>query len=461
MLQAPAPVFHDYMASRCRPLPDNSVPKHIGSIADEVRSYGEVADSLTRMLRSVRLTLGMDIAFVTEFTGGQRVIRDVETATVATPLRAGDTARLEETACYRIVAGMLPELIADLRAHPPTDNVLAPEGIGARSQLCVPIRLWDGRVHGTLGCVGFEPRPSLDDRDLQMMRAFAEFAAYQIDRELEVVRRREQAKALVRAVIDKGQLSVLYQPIFRLEEGCVVGFECLSRFSASPSRTPDMWFSEAAEIGLSQELELAAIRLALEGLACLPEPVYLTLNLSPATIMSGELANALEGQPAERIVLEITEHSAVADYAKISRSLEALRRRGLRIAVDDAGAGYASLRHILNLRPDLIKLDISLTRRIDRDDARRALASALIGFARVTSSEIIAEGVETASELKALKALGAGKAQGFHLGKPMSLESARQLCMQKPRQALLEEDRRGTPQRRARGRRSASGHAPR
>jgi EAL domain-containing protein (putative c-di-GMP-specific phosphodiesterase class I) len=160
-------------------------------------------------------------------------------------------------------------------------------------------------------------------------------------------------------------------------------------------------------------------------------------------------------------VLEITEHSAVADYAKISRSLEALRRRGLRIAVDDAGAGYASLRHILNLRPDLIKLDISLTRRIDRDDARRALASALIGFARVTSSEIIAEGVETASELKALKALGAGKAQGFHLGKPMSLESARQLCMQKPRQALLEEDRRGTPQRRARGRRSASGHAPR
>jgi EAL domain-containing protein (putative c-di-GMP-specific phosphodiesterase class I) len=120
-------------------------------------------------------------------------------------------------------------------------------------------------------------------------------------------------------------------------------------------------------------------------------------------------------------VLEITEHVSIAGYTEFKHSLEVLRARGVRIAVDDAGAGYASFRHILNIQPDIIKLDMSLTRNVDSDSGRRALASALIRFAQETGCEIIAEGVETAAELDTLRALGVTRAQGYYLGRPAPL----------------------------------------
>lgn len=128
--------------------------------------------------------------------------------------------------------------------------------------------------------------------------------------------------------------------------------------------------------------------------------------------------------PPERIVLEITEHAHIEDYDQLLRALEPLRARGVRLAVHDAGAGYAGLQHILQIHPDLIKLDIGLTRSIDLDPARRALASALTVFAREVGCRIIAEGVETASELAALRAIGIEKAQGYFLGRSTPLADA-------------------------------------
>ena len=129
----------------------------------------------------------------------------------------------------------------------------------------------------------------------------------------------------------------------------------------------------------------------------------------------------LDGYPAQRLVLELTEHAVVQDYASLQVALHPLRQRGVRVAIDDAGAGYASMRHILQVRPDIIKLDMSLTRGIDQDFQRRAMASALIAFARETGSVIVAEGVETEAELAQLKRLGAANAQGFLLGRPKPL----------------------------------------
>ena len=123
-------------------------------------------------------------------------------------------------------------------------------------------------------------------------------------------------------------------------------------------------------------------------------------------------------------MIEITEHTDVDNYEDLVRALQPLRQRGIKLAIDDAGAGYSSLRHILHLRPDYIKLDMDLIRHIDIDPARRALASALIGFARDTGSVIIAEGVETASEFATLQSLGVEQVQGYFLGRPMPLEGA-------------------------------------
>ncbi len=129
----------------------------------------------------------------------------------------------------------------------------------------------------------------------------------------------------------------------------------------------------------------------------------------------------LAGVPLDRLILEITEHETVAHYSRLNRALDPMRSQGLRVAVDDMGAGYSSLRHILQIRPDLIKLDMSLCSGIDKDPARRALASALISFSREIDSQLVAEGVETEEERDVLRSLGVNLVQGFLLGRPSTL----------------------------------------
>jgi len=257
-----------------------------------------------------------------------------------------------------------------------------------------------------------------------MMRVFADLTAFEIGRDLDAAKTAKEKETRIRTAIEENQITMVYQPIWKLEGQRPVGFECLARFSAMPQRSPDKWFKEADESGLGTLLELTAIRLALSNLAVFPADIYIAVNASPTTVLSGEFLDAMNEMPVERLVLEITEHAHVEDYNCLLRAIEPLRARGVRLAVDDAGAGYSSLQHILQLQPDLIKLDMGLTRSIDLDPARRALASALVAFARDTGSHIIAEGVETASELSALRSIGVEKAQGYFLGRPMRLEAA-------------------------------------
>jgi EAL domain-containing protein (putative c-di-GMP-specific phosphodiesterase class I)/DNA-binding NarL/FixJ family response regulator len=222
----------------------------------------------------------------------------------------------------------------------------------------------------------------------------------------------------IRRAIEGDELALVYQPIVRLPSREVVGFEALARFAAEPIRSPDAWFREAAEVGLGLELELVATRMALRDLDELPPEAYLSLNLSHRAATSPRLLEALDGAPLRRVVVEITEHERVEDYEELAASLERLRARGARIAIDDAGAGFASLRHTLRLDPDTIKLDISLTRSIDGDRGKRALARALISFAQEMRMEIVAEGIETEAELETLLGLGARLGQGFYLARP-------------------------------------------
>src|SRR5207245_1819272 len=166
-------------------------------------------------------------------------------------------------------------------------------------------------------------------------------------------------------------------------------------------QSPDVIFDEALAVGLGVELELAALETGLSALGHLPTGCYLSLNVSPTTVLSPRLADVLNGADSARIVLELTEHAEVADYDVLTRALETLRRGGVRLAVDDAGAGFASLRHIVRLSPDFIKLDVSLTRGIDIDPVRQSLAAALVSFAHDTGPVVVAEGIETEGELDA------------------------------------------------------------
>ncbi len=288
--------------------------------------------------------------------------------------------------------------------------------------MSVPITLADGHLYGTFCCFGFSPNESLNERDLQMMSAFADLVAYQLDLELAGARKRQEKIDRIESAMQRGGPVIVFQPIYLLHDGRFVGVECLSRFHGTPQLPPDVWFNEAADVGLGQALELCAIAKALKALDTLPSDIYIALNASPATILCNKLLPLLENVDPARIVLELTEHAHVEDYDDLLRSLEPLRTRGIRISIDDAGAGYASMRHILSVRPDIIKLDISLTRSVDTDPTRHALAAALIEFARQTGSTVLAEGVETAAELRSLRTLGAAKAQGYFLSRPLSLD---------------------------------------
>lgn len=246
-------------------------------------------------------------------------------------------------------------------------------------------------------------------------------------REVMQSRSLEEKRSGVATLMDQRRFSLVFQPIVDLGLGEVKGFESLCRFQAEPYRAPNFWFEDAAAVGLGAELELAVMALAIDEATKFPAEIYISINASPKTFLDPRLSRIVDGRDLSSIVFEITEHAPVSDYDELTTALDRLRAQGARIAIDDAGAGFSSLRHIVQLRPDVIKLDISLTRAIDTDVARRALASALIFFAHEIGASLVAEGIETEAELQALRALGISAGQGYLLGRPSDIVASLQV----------------------------------
>ncbi|RYD49416.1 MAG: EAL domain-containing protein [Sphingomonadales bacterium] len=387
---------------------------------------------IQRALRAVRLHMGLQVAYVSEFVGAESVFRHVDAPGLEALIKAGDARSLDDVYCRHILAGRLPELIPDTSKEPLAMAMPITGAVPIGAHVSVPLRLADGSLYGMFCCLGPAADPSLNLRDLSMMRAFAELAAFEIDRDLAETRALRDKTERIHAILASEELEIVYQPIWSIQEQRPIGFESLSRFVSEPGRTADLWFAEAEEVGKGVELELLAIRKALTALDTLPGDVYLAVNASPATVLSPGLVEALAPYPAQRIVLEITEHSFVGNFDALTAAIAPLRAGGIRIAVDDAGSGYSGLQQILQVRPDLIKLDRSLIQDIANDPGRRALAGALGVFARETGSRLIAEGVETETELEMLRALGVDSIQGYLLGRPMPLRRALALLAGEP-----------------------------
>lgn len=385
------------------------------------------AEAIDRILEAVRTHLGMDIAFASKFAEGRREFTHIN-ACVPVPARPGDSEPQEETYCYKILKGRLPELILDAQEHPEALALPITNALPVGSHLNVPLRLSDGSVYGSFCCISHVPDRTLTERDLMTMRAFADLAAGQIERQLGEDEEQKAQVARITQVIEQDRIAMVYQPIHRLSDGRPVGVEALARFPDQATRTPDKWFAEAARIGLGTELELLAVRQAIRGLPFIPTELYVALNVSPATALSPELEKIVAAAPEGRLVVEVTEHSKVADREALAAALNRLRRHA-RIAVDDVGAGYSGLRRILDLRPDILKLDMSLTRDVDSDPARAALARALVTFADGINCRIVAEGIETEAEMKALRSLGVGYGQGWHFSRPMPSVAVQQFLL--------------------------------
>jgi EAL domain-containing protein (putative c-di-GMP-specific phosphodiesterase class I)/CheY-like chemotaxis protein len=229
---------------------------------------------------------------------------------------------------------------------------------------------------------------------------------------------REHRAEVIRAIADRGGPAMVFQPIVELTSGAAVGVEALARFGSEPERGPDAWFADAAALGLGTELELSAIESALRHLSELDPSLIVAVNVSAATMLQPAFLERLSSWPLGRMSFEVTEHQPVDDYDSLAGVTAELRDRGALVCVDDAGAGYASLRHILKLRPNVIKLDLTLVRDIDTDPVKRALASALTRFATELGAALTAEGIETASELATVRALGVDFGQGYFIAQP-------------------------------------------
>lgn len=272
--------------------------------------------------------------------------------------------------------------------------------------------------HGVVGVLGFGAHdPANADRIIERLPALATFGAIVgalVGPGIEVLHREDEARAGIQAIIDAGAYTPFFQPIADLHTGAVAGYEALSRFA--DGARPDLVFASAVRAGLGIELETATLGAALEAAAVLPPDAYLSLNASPALIGSGALGPLLAGS-ARDIVLEITEHVVVEDYAALGDAVAALGPT-VRLAVDDAGAGYSSLRHILELAPAFVKLDIGLIRGIDTDPARQALIAGMGYFAVKRKVLLVAEGIETPAELATLRSLAVPYGQGYLLGRP-------------------------------------------
>jgi EAL domain-containing protein (putative c-di-GMP-specific phosphodiesterase class I) len=225
----------------------------------------------------------------------------------------------------------------------------------------------------------------------------------------------------VRDVVAAGEaLEVHLQPIVALDKplGTPVGYEALARFQTSPYEPPNVWLERASHAGLQHELELSCVRSAIAHLSAFPATPYLAVNVSPATLVSAEFERLVSEVPAERLVVEVTEHEVVREYDSLVQVIGGLRERGIRLAVDDAGAGFASFRHVLELSPEIIKLDTHLIRGISEDHSREALVRSLVSFAEDVGATLVAEGIESRADLLTLRNARVPFGQGYLFAHP-------------------------------------------
>jgi EAL domain-containing protein (putative c-di-GMP-specific phosphodiesterase class I) len=229
---------------------------------------------------------------------------------------------------------------------------------------------------------------------------------------------------LARVIAGEG-LAMAVQPIVDIRSGAVHAYEALARFShPQMDGSPLHWFSLAEQLGQRAALERASLGLALELFGDRPAGTSVSVNLSVSVLLEGATMRMLEGAGSgapgdlRGLIVEITEETLVHSSFELQGAIEPLRARGVSLAVDDMGAGYSGLRQITAVRPGYLKLDRSLVSGIDGDPERCALVGALAGYSQQVGCLLVAEGVETEAELRAVRSIGVPLVQGFYFGRP-------------------------------------------
>ncbi|MEE2764841.1 MAG: EAL domain-containing protein [Pseudomonadota bacterium] len=380
-------------------------------------------DLLSAAVHAAKRHLNADICFLAEFRGELQFTEKVAQEGRVCKMAEGENVPFSQTYCYQLMAGKIPNIINDAKNNPTVSGLDVTNALNIGGYIGVPVPLSDGSIYGTLCCVLHSPA-KWGSKDLKYLSILAEIVGAQVEQRRRADHVLTSKRRRVSHVIRSNRLHMVYQPIVELSTGDVVGAESLARFDSSPQRSPDQWFAEASDVGLGIDLELHAVSVALEGRKKLPRGAYLSVNISPDTLVSDRFLAGAGRWHLQDVVFEITEHQIVRDYDPLRTAIKKLRNFGATIAIDDVGAGYSGLNHILRLQPDMLKLDLTLVSGIYEDPSKQALATAVATFAARTGIQVIAEGVETAREMDALRLLGINYGQGYHFAKPGPLPFA-------------------------------------
>jgi EAL domain-containing protein (putative c-di-GMP-specific phosphodiesterase class I) len=381
----------------------------VGRVRAEAES--QVADLLTTAKEALQLS----VAFMTRMDGTTQHLEVVESS-VPFLFREGATQVQATSLCQAIMDGTLPPVIADLTAHPAAMRLPAARLPRIRSYVSVPVVLSDGSVYGTFCAAGLTSDKGLTKRDKALMDVLAHAAAMVIEPGVRERARAAEIEGRLAPLLAAGGPEVVLQPIVDLPTGTRIGAEALSRFPTEWGKAPDVCFAEAHSVGRGDEAEI----LALSRAAGLLDVVtgYVAMNVSPSTLLTAPCTRLLTALPLDRVLLELSEHDQVADYDALAAALDPLRAGGMRLAVDDVGAGFSSLRHIVLTRPDVIKLDRSVVDGVSEDAVLSTLVRSLVDFAHGSGSRVVAEGIETAADAEALLTLGVDYGQGWYYGRP-------------------------------------------
>lgn len=372
-------------------------------------------------LRLVRQHFAVDVAFVSHVTDEVRILRYVDAADPDGPVCAGLVDPADESYCSYVIDGRLPQFLRDPARHPVSAALEVTHRLPVGTHLSVPIVLSDSSVYGTLCAFSTSVRDDLEERDLGLLRMLAGMIAQHVEATAHGWQARDDRTSLLAHVAGTRDFEMHFQPIFDLADGSLVGVEALSRFP-SLEEGPAGVFAAAWEVGVGVDLELAAVELALARMDDLPPGTFLAVNSAAATVADPRFRRLVQRHDADHIVVEITEHAVVNDYPRLRTACRHLRELGIRLAVDDVGAGFSGLRHILRLSPDVLKLDGALVEGVDRSADQQAMILALLTYATRTDTIVIAEGVETQQECETLQRLGIHHGQGYWLGRPADLD---------------------------------------
>lgn len=369
---------------------------------------------VAELLRTAKNSLGLSLTFLSRLDGEVQHLEVVESSIPF--FHDGQTQPQATSLCQAILDGKLPNVIPNVAKLPEAKRLPAARFPRIRSYVSVPVSLSDGTLYGTFCAAGFTADNELSKRDRALMEVLASAAATVIEPGVQERRREAAIREQIQPILNSGDLRVVLQPIVALSDGTRVGAEALSRFPAEWGKAPDEIFAEAASIDAGVDLELMAIRRAAE---LIPDfSGYIAVNVSSHTLLDQRCLDSFATYPPERLVIELSEHDPVEDYEALGTALEPLRQRGVRLAIDDVGAGFSSLRHILVTAPDIIKLDRSIVAGAATDHVLLRLVHSLVDFGHGAGVGVVAEGVETQDDAAVLCNAGVDYAQGWYFARP-------------------------------------------